>query len=151
MGADWFTRAAGVVAAIAFLAGGAWSFADPASFYEQVARFPPYNEHFLHDIGAFQLGIGAALVLALAGWSGPRVALWGAAVAAVAHAASHWIDREAGGRDSDPFVLSLLAALILAAALRTTTRKEAGGDANAATAAGVRAGAPARTARQRHD
>jgi hypothetical protein len=151
MRADRFTRAAGVLAAVAFLAGGAWSFADPASFYEQVAQFPPYNEHFLHDIGAFQLGIGVALVLALVGWSGPQVALWGAAVAAVAHAAAHWIDWDAGGRDGDPVVLSLLAALILAAALRTTTRREASGDANAAPAAGVRAGVPARTARQPHD
>jgi hypothetical protein len=151
MRADRFTRAAGVLAAVAFLAGGAWSFADPASFYEQVARFPPYNEHFLHDIGAFQLGIGAAVVVALLGRSGLQVALWGAAVAAVAHAAAHWIDWDAGGRDSDPVVLSLLAAVILAAALRTTTRKEANGDANAEPATGVREGIPARATRQRHD
>jgi hypothetical protein len=31
-----------------------------------VATYPPFNEHLLHDIGAFNLGLGATLLLALA-------------------------------------------------------------------------------------
>jgi hypothetical protein len=30
----------------------------PHSFYDNVATFEPYNRHFLHDIGAFTIGLG---------------------------------------------------------------------------------------------
>jgi hypothetical protein len=89
----------------------------PGSFYERVEHFPPYSRHFLHDVGAFQLGLGTALTLGLAGWDGRRVALWTVATASVVHAASHILDRDLGGRGTDPLALSLLAAAFLAAPL----------------------------------
>jgi hypothetical protein len=110
-------RGAAIAGAALFLLPGAWAFADPASFYDAVALFPPYNRHLLHDVGAFQLGVGTALLLGVAGWSGLRVALWSAAVAAVLHAISHIVDRGLGGRDSDPLVLTLVAAVLIAAAV----------------------------------
>ena len=61
------------------------------------------------------LFVGAAL--ALAGWHGRRVALWGAAVASGFHAASHFMDTELGGRDSDPWLLALLTVVLVAAGL----------------------------------
>jgi hypothetical protein len=122
-----------------FLVPGAWALLAPASFYDVVALYPPYNEHFLHDLGAFQLGLGAALLVAAAGRPGRAVALWGAAVAGTLHAVAHIVDSELGGRASDPLVLSLVAAALLAAALRTEVRR----DAHAPTARGLRPpGAP---------
>jgi hypothetical protein len=38
----------------------------PHSFYDQAATFPPYNRHFIHDIGAFQVVRGSCLIAALA-------------------------------------------------------------------------------------
>lgn len=63
------------LAGLFFLAPGIWAFAAPHSFYDQVATFPPYNRHLLHDIGAFQIGIGVALLLALRWSDAPFAAL----------------------------------------------------------------------------
>jgi len=49
-----------------FVVFGVWAMADPRSFFEVLARFEPYNQHFLQDIGAFQVGLGAVLLLAVA-------------------------------------------------------------------------------------
>jgi hypothetical protein len=111
-----------LVGAAAFLAAGAWAFADPASFYVGVARYASYNQHFLHDIGAFELGLGAALVFGLAGLGGRATALWGAGIGSAFHALSHFLDRGLGGRAADPFLLAALAALLLTAAALATAR-----------------------------
>jgi uncharacterized membrane protein len=108
-----------VLAGMFFLAPGIWAFAAPHSFYEQLAPFPPYNRHLLHDIGAFQIGIGAALLLA-SRWADARfVVLAGAAAGASVHLLSHLIDRDLGGKDTDVVVFGALAVLlVIAAALR---------------------------------
>jgi hypothetical protein len=46
---------------------GVWALALPASFAAMI-DFPPYNEHLLHDLGAFQIGIGVSLCLVVV-WS----------------------------------------------------------------------------------
>jgi peptidoglycan/LPS O-acetylase OafA/YrhL len=119
MNAERFIRAVTLAGAAVVIVAGAWAFLGPGSFYERVAHLPPYNRHFLHDVGAFQLGLGAALALGLAGWDGRRVALWTVAVVSVLHAASHIIDRDLGGRGTDSLALTLVAAALLAAALLT--------------------------------
>ncbi len=112
---------AAVVAALGgvfFLVFGLWPFFDPRSFFDQVAHFEPYNAHFLHDIGAFQLGIGATLILALF-WRRDAlfVALTGAGLGAAFHSVAHFRDHGLGGEDSDPFVHATLAAVLLIAAV----------------------------------
>jgi hypothetical protein len=92
---------------------GLWAFAAPRSFYSTLATFPPYHEHFLHDIGAFLLGIGAALLGALVWRDVKFVVLLGATVAATAHWAAHLLDRDHGGAASDPWVLGAIAVLLL--------------------------------------
>jgi hypothetical protein len=101
------------VGAIFFGASGVWAFVAPRSFYDQVALWPPYNEHLMHDAGVFQLGIGVGLVAALIGIKGTLAVLAGAATAAVLHVVSHLIDYGEGGRSSDPFVLGAIALLLL--------------------------------------
>jgi hypothetical protein len=149
MVAERFVKAVMVVGAVFLLVTGAWALADPASFYARVATFPPYNRHFLHDIGAFNLGLGAALALGLTRWPGRRVALWAVALAAAVHAGSHFADRGLGGRSSDPFVLSVIAAVLVAAALLATRRTdrptEVTHDATASPAARLRRDRPAGT------
>ncbi|QDB79552.1 hypothetical protein FE251_09315 [Georgenia wutianyii] len=109
------TAAAVVVGAAAFLVPGVWAFLRPRSFHEHVAMFDPFNLHLLHDVGAFQIGVGVALLGVLVWHDALSVALLGATTAAGAHAVSHVLDRELGGRGSDPWVLSLLAVLLGAA------------------------------------
>ncbi|GAA4288281.1 hypothetical protein GCM10022262_26410 [Georgenia daeguensis] len=107
-------RALVVLGAVAFLVPGVWSFGWPRSFHETVARFDPFNLHLFHDLGAFQIGIGVALVAALAWRDAVAVALAGATAGAAVHAVSHVMDRDLGGRASDPYLLSLLALLLAA-------------------------------------
>jgi hypothetical protein len=95
---------------------GIWALVDTSSFYDNIAEFPPYNEHFLHDVGAFQIAVGAGLLLALI-WQGDAVlaALGGAATGATAHEIAHVVDEDLGGRSSDPYTLGIIAVLLVVA------------------------------------
>jgi hypothetical protein len=97
------------------LALGIWATLDTSSFYEEIAFFEPYNRHFLHDVGAFQMGLGAALLFALV-WRGDALlaVLGGATVGAVTHWAVHVADEEFGGRASDPVSLGIIALVLTA-------------------------------------
>jgi DoxX-like family len=105
-------------AAASFLVTGLWPFFDPRSFYDNVAEFPPYNAHFLHDIGAFQIGLGIILVLALI-W--PRdallVALAGTGIAAAFHFVAHIQDEDQGGTTGQTITLGLMAVALLGGAV----------------------------------
>jgi hypothetical protein len=112
------TRVVAAAGGLLLVATGLWALTAPRSFYEVVATYPPFNHHLLHDIGAFNLGLGAALLLALAWTDGLLVALGGVGLGAAAHALAHWLDRELGGSPADPWYLSALAVVLLAAAAR---------------------------------
>jgi hypothetical protein len=118
---------AGVVALAGVLqvVSGAWAFFAPRSFYDTIATFPPYNVHFLHDIGAFLLGLGAALLAALVWRDVVFVVLLGGTVAAGFHWVSHVLDRDHGGAASDPWTLGAFALLLLVGTvLRLPTRHD---------------------------
>jgi ABC-type Fe3+-siderophore transport system permease subunit len=107
-----------VVAAF-WLVTGVWAFVAPESFYDAVATFPPYNVHFVHDIGAFSFGLGTtiALVVALADrWHPARSVLVGVGVGSVLHVLSHVLDYEIKSSVSDVVGLSLFTLLTFAAA-----------------------------------
>ncbi len=92
---------------------GAWAMVDPRSFFDVVATYPPFNEHLLHDIGAFNLGLGAVLLLALVWSDALLVGLVGVGIGAAAHALAHWLDVHLGGTPADPWYVSALAAVLL--------------------------------------
>ena len=100
--AGLFMTAAGVAA----LLTPSW-FADTAGF--------PRHTHFVHDAGAFQLGIGVTLLLALAWRDGLAVALAGFLVANTTHALNHAVDLDLGGRSGDAWGLAALSLLTAAA------------------------------------
>ena len=102
---------------------GAWAFLAPHSFADFI-DYPPYNRHLIHDAGAFQVGIGAAVLLALWWSDALMVALTGFAVASTLHTVSHWTDRNIGGHGSDVPSLALLTVVALVAIyLRLQERK----------------------------
>ena len=106
--------AAVLICAASMLALGAWAFLAPESFARFI-DYPPYNRHLIHDAGAFQLGIGATVLLAL-WWSDALVvALTGFAVASGLHTLSHWTDRNLGGHGSDVPSLGVLTVVALVA------------------------------------
>lgn len=80
-----------VVVGLFYLVTGLWAFFAPGSFFEQVATFPPYNHHLLHDVGAFQAGLGLVLLLALWWSDALRAALVAALIASALHTISHLV------------------------------------------------------------
>jgi hypothetical protein len=115
----WIT----IIGGVAFVVFGLWAFAAPQSFFDQLAAFEPYNPHLIRDIGAFQIGLGAVLVLVAFLPNAQAGALLGVGLGGAFHAVGHVIDRDLGGSPgTDIPTFSLLAALLLwagIAALRT--------------------------------
>jgi hypothetical protein len=110
-------RVATALGAIFFVVFGAWAFIAPSSFYDQIAAWHPYNEHLIRDAGAFQMGIGVGLATLLVGIRGRLAVIAGAAAGAILHVISHVVDFGEGGRSSDPYVLGLLAIVLVVALL----------------------------------
>src|SRR5262245_22817874 len=104
--------AAVLVGGIVSLAAGIWSFFAPESFAAFVAF--PYNRHLLHDIGAFEIGIGATMLFALLWADSVLVVLAGYVVGTGFHLVSHIIDREIGGHSTDVPIQALLLLIGLA-------------------------------------
>jgi hypothetical protein len=109
---------AGVFLAVA----GLWALIGPESFYENLADFPPYNQHFLQDIGAFQIGLGAVLLLAALRPAADvlAVTLLGVGIGSAAHVVSHAVGHDLGGTPAVdiPFFSILTVLLVTAGLLR---------------------------------
>jgi predicted anti-sigma-YlaC factor YlaD len=111
-------RAVLLIAGVSQLLIGAWAFAAPGSFYDLAATYPPENDHFLKDIGSWNVALGLAAVIAA------RTPSWRAGMLAVLaiqyglHAASHAIDLDqAESRSAGivTLVIQIVAAGLLAA------------------------------------
>lgn len=111
-----FTRVIAVLCGTAMAVFGAWALLWPQHFADYIA-FPPYNEHLLHDLGAFQIGLGVGGLLA-AFWSDSLgVTLTGLAVAGGLRTLNHSVDMHLGGHSWDRWALGMLALMAIAGAI----------------------------------
>ena len=113
-----WVRAVALGGGAAFLFLGLWALFSPRSFFTSLATFQPYNVHLLHDIGAFQIGLGVVLLLAAfpQRFDGLAAGLLGAGAGSAAHLLSHVLDADLGGNPStDIPTLSILGAVLIAA------------------------------------
>jgi hypothetical protein len=113
-----FARVVAVLAGIGFGASGLWALVAPESFFDALAPFDPFNQHFLQDIGSFLFGLGAVLLLASvpARTDALAVALLGVGIGSLAHTVSHVIGIDLGGHPAiDLPLLSALTAVLIAA------------------------------------
>lgn len=92
---------------------GVWCLADPRSFAE-VVQFPEH-EHFLHDVGAFQVGLGLMLLLALIWSDALATALAGYIVANTIHTVNHIVDLDLGGSPLQAWALGAASVGLIAA------------------------------------
>jgi len=95
----------------------------------QQRRNLPYNQHLLHDAGAFQIGLGAILVLGAVRQEVLRWAFVAVLVASLLHLISHIEDRGLGGHATDLPALALLCVVLAAGMFISpgVVRKEAEG------------------------
>jgi hypothetical protein len=112
-----------LLAGLFYLTFGIWAFAAPESFAENIATFGPYNEHYLHDLGSFQIGLGVAALAGLLLSDALAAVLAGVAAGSLMHSVSHIIDHGLGGRASDPWTVSLIGIAILCAFALAVRRK----------------------------
>jgi hypothetical protein len=117
-GVNRWARVVAIAAGILFVGGGLWAIAASESFFDVLGPFPPYNQHFVQDVGAFQIGLGAVLLIAA---FAPRAdilaaALLGVGIGSVAHVVSHVLGIDLGGRPAlDIPALTALAVVLLVA------------------------------------
>jgi hypothetical protein len=120
-----FVTAVTILAAAMMVGLGVWCRFAPESF-AQWANWPNH-EHFLHDAGAFQIGIGLMMGAALWWRDVIAVVLAGFVFTNVMHATNHMLD-QGGGHPSDSWSLlaiSVIAAVALVARLRSLRRRAA--------------------------
>lgn len=113
-----WVRGVTLLGAAMFVLLGVWALVSPRSFFDTIATYDPYNPHLIHDIGAFQIGLGAVLLLAAfpERIDGLSAALLGVAAGATAHVVAHLLDLGLGGNPaSDIPTLTILALALLAA------------------------------------
>ena len=115
--AGGFPKTMAAIGGFVFLAFGVWALIAPVAFFERMALFEPFNAHFIQDLGAFQVGLGATLVMAaFITTDALAAALVGTGVGASAHVISHLVGLDLGGNPAlDIPALSLLGVLLLAA------------------------------------
>jgi hypothetical protein len=119
-----FVTTVAVGSGVAFVAVGIWAMVDPRGFFDAVATFDPYNPHLLQDIGAFQIGLGAVLLLAAWLADGLAAALLGVGVGGLAHTASHVVGRDLGGTpETDIPFFAIASVLLLAAGARALSSR----------------------------
>jgi len=107
------TRVIAVVIGAFELITGIWSFLAPMSFFDNVANFAPRNIHLLHDVGAFQVGLGFVLILPVVLRAPLRVPLIAVLVASVLHLFSHVEDISLGGHTiTDLSVLTFMCVAL---------------------------------------
>lgn len=92
---------------------GIWCLVDPGSFAEFVGF--EAHEHFLHDVGAFQLGLGVMLLLALIWADALATALIGFIVANTIHTVNHMTDLNLGGSAAQAWILGVVSLALIAA------------------------------------
>lgn len=92
---------------------GIWCLIGPTSFANAVGF--DLHLHFLHDLGAFQIGLGVGLLLALIWADALATTLAGFLVANTLHTVNHVMDLELGGSAAQAWALGVVSVLLVAA------------------------------------
>jgi uncharacterized membrane protein len=112
-----FAKTVATFAAAFYLIFGIWAFTAPESFAENIANFPPYSRHLVHDLGVFGIALGAGAVAGVLLSDPLTAALAAVAAGSLMHGISHIMDQGLGGRPSDPWTVSLIGIVSLLAFL----------------------------------
>jgi hypothetical protein len=84
----WLRAIIATGAVLYLLTGLAMIFA-PQWFYDNIGNFPPYNRHFLGDLGTFTVPFGVGLLFAFRDPSRHHLVIGATALASLLHALDH--------------------------------------------------------------
>jgi len=118
------TRVLAVAVGAFYVVFGVWAFVAPLNFFSTIATFAPANVHLFHDLGAFQIGFGLALILPVMLRAPVRVPLLAVLVASTLHVISHIEDIRLGGNPTTAIPALALVCAALAVALALDVRAQ---------------------------
>ncbi len=111
-----------VIAGLTHLLVGLAMLLAPMWFFVTIGTFPPFNRHYTGDMGAFQLALGAGLLVAARTPARQRLLIASAAVGNLLHMLNHAYDalisRATLGywlADTGPMLVLTLALLLVSA------------------------------------
>jgi hypothetical protein len=87
-----FVRAALVAGGLLYLITGLTQVFTPDWFYQNIGTFPPYNRHYIGDLGSFMLPLGIALLWAAREPARHRSLIAFAVAGSLLHAVNHAYD-----------------------------------------------------------
>lgn len=87
-----FVRAVCIAAGLLYVVTGGVMLLAPEWFFQNVGNFPPFNRHYIGDLGSFNLPLGIALLWAARNPSQHRLVIALGALASLIHALNHAYD-----------------------------------------------------------
>ncbi|MCI0396702.1 MAG: hypothetical protein L0332_12910 [Chloroflexi bacterium] len=112
-----WTQVAVFVAGLFYLAVGLALLFFPQWFFATIGTFPPYNRHYMGDLGAFVLPLGVGLLLAAPRPAAHRGLVGLVAVASLLHALNHAYDDWLAGSPLAHWLEETIPLLIFAGLL----------------------------------
>jgi hypothetical protein len=98
----------------------------PQWFFDTIGHFPPFNRHYMGDLGAFLLPLGAGLLYAARDPARYRLLIAIVAAGSVLHVLNHLYDALVVGPFSVEHLLTDALPLAIAAILLIVAWREAG-------------------------
>ena len=109
----WQTLVTGV-AGLGYLLTGLTQLFAPRWFFDTIGPFPPFNRHYMGDLGAFILAVGVGLLAASPAPARHRMLVGCAALASVLHVLNHlYDDLLSSGWSAGHFLSETLPLLLL--------------------------------------
>ncbi len=81
-----------LVAGLLYMLSGILLLAQPEWFFDNIGNFPPFNRHYMGDLGSFLLPLGGGLLIASQNPSRHRLLISIGVFGSFFHAFNHWYD-----------------------------------------------------------
>ena len=109
-----FVRSVVFVGGFFYLLVGISLLARPEWFFENVGNFPPFNRHYMGDLGSFLIPLGAGLVIASQDPAKHRLLISIGVAASFIHAFNHWYEVLTGVLPPAAWFIDTLPLLVFA-------------------------------------
>ncbi len=123
-----WTRALVAFSGIFYLLTGLTQLIAPVWFYDNIGTLPPFNRHYIGDLGSFLLPLGIGLLVAAKNPRAHRLLVGVAALGGLLHTVNHLYDELASPLGQVPLQSPLLLLFALSLALVWFTERQSKGN-----------------------